>query len=239
MTLHPLVMNTTPASGNTVRGTATTAKPSLTITHVGNERSMTGLTVNHQRAINERSNTGQQTVTSSTVGHSHHQQQQQQQPHQIAQIVNLNQPGINVGHGHQIVNTNRINNRKQNYRINFWFPFPQQIIGSQGTQQSSTVVPLTITSRAANASVNSLPASVSQIVRANVNLVTAVSGASNNMNSSGGLPPIAKVIPQQQQQSHSNEPPPMSVSSVGNTQNVYIHSRSPSNPTASGKSRLK
>lgn len=123
MTLHPLVMNATAASANTVRGTATTAKPSLTITHVGNERSMAGqLTVNHQRSINERSNSSQQTVTSSSVGHSHH-QQQQQTPHQIAQIVNLNQPGINVGHGHQIVSPNQIDkqNRTRN-QIVFCFP---------------------------------------------------------------------------------------------------------------------
>lgn len=105
-------MNASNASANTVRGTSTTAKPSLTITHVGNDRSMSGqLAVNHQRTVNERSNNNQQTVTSSTSGHSH--QQQQQQPHQIAQIVNLNQPGINVGHGHQIVSTYSQNQKKK------------------------------------------------------------------------------------------------------------------------------
>lgn len=119
MTLHPLVMNASAASANTVRGTATTAKPSLTITHVGKVTTPSVTTTNLPQGA-----TITASVPSSTVGISHHTQQQhiassapigivmgtsanqaggQHQSHQIAQIVNLNQSGINVGHGHQIV----------------------------------------------------------------------------------------------------------------------------------------
>lgn len=133
---------------------------------------------------------------------------------------------------------NCTNFRKNQFFV--YFLFFQQIIGSQGTQQgSSTVVPLTITSRPTNTSlsgttVTTLPASVasniSQIVQRNVNLVTSVSGSTINNSNAATVLPIAKVLPQQQ--NLSNDPPPIvSVSSIGNTQNVYIHSRSPSNPT--------
>lgn len=90
----------------------------------------------------------------------------------------------------------------------------QQIIGSQGTQQTSTVVPLTITSRATHTSlsgtsVTTLPASVatnlSQIVRGNVN---------TNSNTTTVLP-IAKVLPQQQ--GMTSDPGP--IVSVGTSQN--------------------
>lgn len=69
---------------------------------------------------------------------------------------------------------------------------------------------------------------ISQLVRGNV--VTTVTGNINNVNTT--VLPIAKVLPQQQQQQvMSNDPPPIvSVSSVGGAQNVFIHSRSPSNP---------
>lgn len=111
MTLHPLMA----ASGTAVRGTATTARPSLTITHVGNERTMT---VNHQRTVNDRPNISQQTITSSTIAHTHQQQSPQQQQHQITQIVNLNQPGINVGH--QIVRIRTEKSGKSDRKINFF-----------------------------------------------------------------------------------------------------------------------
>lgn len=84
---------------------------------------------------------------------------------QIAQIVNINQSGINVAHGHQI-----------------------QIIGSQGNQQTSTVVPINITSRAAHqslggASITTIPASVatnlSQIVRGTI-VTSANTNTANN-----------------------------------------------------------
>lgn len=204
MTLHPLMA----ASGTAVRGTATTARPSLTITHVGNERTMT---VNHQRTVNDRPNISQQTITSSTIAHTHQQQSPQQQQHQITQIVNLNQPGINVGH--QIVRIKEGSSGQKRSENKFLF-ISQQIIGSQGAQQSSTVVPLTITSRAGNPSVNSLPVSVPQIVRTNVNLVSSGAG-----NSGSGMPPVAKVLPQQQKQQHSNEAPPPIVS-VSSSQNM-------------------
>lgn len=86
----------------------------------------------------------------------------------------------------------------------------QQIIGSQNTQQgSSTVVPLTITSRAANTSltgttITTLPASVatnlSHIVRGNVSIVTSIAGGTVANNSAVTGLPVAKVLPQQQQQ---------------------------------------
>lgn len=82
---------------------------------------------------------------------------------QIAQIVNLNSSSINVGH--QI-----------------------QIIGSQNTQQTSAVVPLTITSRAAHtslsgASITTIPASVatniSQIVRSGAIVTSGITNTSS------------------------------------------------------------
>lgn len=122
MTLQPLVMNASAASGNTVRGTATTAKPSLTITHVNKVATPTS---NSQGNVQLTTNLPQgATITAtSTVGVGHQSQQHtptsapigivmgtnSSQPgsgqhQQIAQIVNLNQTGVNVGHGHQIVN---------------------------------------------------------------------------------------------------------------------------------------
>lgn len=102
----------------------------------------------------------------------------------------------------------------------FSFFTHQQIIGSQGTQQTSTVVPLTITSRATHTSlsgtsVTTLPASVatnlSQIVRGNVNIVTT---ANTNSNTTTVLP-IAKVLPQQQ--NITSDPQP--IVSIGTSQN--------------------
>lgn len=130
MTLHPLVMNTSAGSASNVRGTATTAKPSLTITHVGKVATSVANNASSGNVQLTSTNLSQAaTITasmpSSLSGHSHQSQQQQHTststpigivmgtnanqssgqhpPHQIAQIVNLNQPGINVGHGHQIV----------------------------------------------------------------------------------------------------------------------------------------
>lgn len=93
-------------------------------------------------------------------------------------------------------------------------------------------------------------ASVAQIVRGNVNVVTTVSSSQQNNNSnnlSGGnivnssmnapttVLPVAKVLPQQQQNISNDGPSPSivavssSVSGVAG-QSVFIHSRSPSNP---------
>ncbi|XP_031641042.1 mucin-12 isoform X2 [Contarinia nasturtii] len=210
MTLHPLVVNASNVStANTVRGvSASTAKPSLTITHVGKNPQNS---VQLATASLSQGATITGSVPSSTSVVQHQSQSSQHSgagssapigivpASQIAQIVNLNQSGINVGHGHQI-----------------------QIIGSQGTQQTSTVVPLTITSRAAHTSlsgtsVTTLPASVatnlSQIVRGNVNIVTT---ANTNSNTTTVLP-IAKVLPQQQGMSNVDPPP---IVSVGTSQNV-------------------
>lgn len=94
---------------------------------------------------------------------------------QIAQIVNLNQSGLNVGH--QI-----------------------QIIGSQGAQQTSTVVPLTLTSRATHpslggTSITTIPASVatniSQIVRGTI--VTAANSNTTNSNTTTVLPMVMQM----------------------------------------------
>lgn len=82
---------------------------------------------------------------------------------QIAQIVNLNPSSINVGHSHQI-----------------------QIIGSQNTQQTSTVVPLTLTSRAGHASlggasITTIPATnISQIVRGGAIVTSSNTNTTNN-----------------------------------------------------------
>lgn len=124
MTLHPLVMNSTNATNSNVRGTATTAKvqPSLTITHVGKSvnTSQTGGGV--QIAAANLAQGATITATMPTSSANIVQQNQHSaastpigivmgtntsqaggQSHQIAQIVNLNQSGVNVGQGHQIV----------------------------------------------------------------------------------------------------------------------------------------
>lgn len=129
MTLHPLVMNASAAPGSTVRGTATTAKPSLTITHVNKVATPTSNIASQGNVQLTTTNLPQgatitATVPSSTVGLSNQSQQHtptstpigivmgsnSSQPgsgqhQQIAQIVNLNQSGVNVGHGHQIVSS--------------------------------------------------------------------------------------------------------------------------------------
>ncbi|XP_055317926.1 uncharacterized protein LOC129576619 isoform X3 [Sitodiplosis mosellana] len=218
MTLHPLVVNASNVStANTVRGvSASTAKPSLTITHVGKNpqnsvqlataslpqgATITGSIPSSTSVVQHQSQASQHSGgnSSAPIGIVMGSNNSQSVPaSQIAQIVNLNQSGINVGHGHQI-----------------------QIIGSQGTQQTSTVVPLTITSRATHTSlsgtsVTTLPASVatnlSQIVRGNVNIVTTA----NTNNNTTTVLPIAKVLPQQQ--SITSDPPP--IVSVGTSQNV-------------------
>lgn len=238
MTLHPLVMNASATSSNTVRGTATSAKPSLTITHVGKVPTTGSSNVGQQGVQLATTNLSQNaTITASSTGLSHQNQQNTSasapigivmgpsvnqssgQTHQIAQIVNLNQSGINVGH--QIV---RKNENTKSIRTK---PFlSQQIIGSQG----STNAPLTITSRPTNTSlggttVTTLPGA--QIIRGN--LSTSSNSSANN---TATVLPMAKVVPQQHQQTNETATI-VSVSSVGNTQNVYIHSRSPSNPTVS------
>lgn len=129
MTLHPLVMNASSvSSANAVRGGgATTAKPSLTITHVGKVSTPTGSNVPQNVQLATANLPQGSTITASVASStsSIHQSQthsqsssaplgivmgtnssqpgSQHQSHQIAQIVNINQPGINVGHGHQIV----------------------------------------------------------------------------------------------------------------------------------------
>lgn len=154
MTLHPLVVNaSTVSTANTVRGvSATTAKPSLTITHVGKVDNLLHIQ-NSNRKFNSSKNHLQQnpqnsvqlttanlpqgaTITASVPSSTsvvQHQSQTSQHSvagssapigivmgtnsqtvpaSQIAQIVNLNQSGINVGHGHQIV-SNEEKNRNQ------------------------------------------------------------------------------------------------------------------------------
>lgn len=126
MTLHPLVMNSTNATNSNVRGTATTAKvqPSLTITHVGKLPTPTVNTTQSGVQIAAANLPQGATITAtmpSSTNMTHQQQQHSTAPigivmgtstsqaggphqaHQIAQIVNLNQSGVNVGHGHQIV----------------------------------------------------------------------------------------------------------------------------------------
>lgn len=99
MTLHPLVVNSTNANNTSVRTTVSAAKvqPSLTITATLPAASAAGGTnLTHSNAgttpigiVMGSSNAGQ----AGGAG----------QQHQIAQIVNINQSGVNVGHGHQIV----------------------------------------------------------------------------------------------------------------------------------------
>lgn len=124
MTLHPVIMNATTA-GNRATSTAK-VQPSLTITHVG--KLATAASVNNQQggialttanlsqAITSSGNTIQQQQqlgghsTSSPIGivttsNQSNQSSVQGQQHQIAQIVGINQQGgVNVSHGHQIVN---------------------------------------------------------------------------------------------------------------------------------------
>lgn len=240
MTLHPLVMNASAANTSNVRGTSTTTKPSLTITHVGKVTTPSSSISQQGNVQLTTTNLSQGTTitaampTSSSGGINQQQSQQQQsnsatttpigivmgtnvsqtgaQPHQIAQIVNLNQSGINVGHGHQIVS--RLFFVLTQCRVTYsFFTFVQQIIGSQSHTP--------ITSRT-NTSVATMPASSAHIVR----MATTTSNTTSN---SATVLPIAKVLPQQQQSvnEHSSI---VTVSSVGNAQNVYIHSRSPSNP---------
>lgn len=124
MTLHPLVVNSTNANNTNVRGTVTTTKvqPSLTITHVGK---LATPTVNATASLAQGA-TITATIPASSAANIVHQNQQHatattpigivmgtsssqaggHQPHQIAQIVNINQSGVNVGHGHQIVRQN-------------------------------------------------------------------------------------------------------------------------------------
>lgn len=127
------------------------------------------------------------------------------------------------------------------------------------------MVPLTITPRTVNNSISGNVntssatgqpiASVAQIVRSNVNVVTSMSNSQSNNNSNSlsgpgstnsinNAPsvtlPVAKVLPQQQQQQPNMvtndgpmpsivSVPPATVSGVG--QSVFIHSRSPSSVT--------
>lgn len=112
MTLHPLVVNS--SNANNARATVTAAKvqPSLTITHVGKPPTQTGVQITQGATITAASSganivhSSQQhgggstpigivmgTNTNQTGGHTQH---------QIAQIVNINQSGVNMGHG-QIV----------------------------------------------------------------------------------------------------------------------------------------
>lgn len=238
MTLHPLVMNASSTASSTVRGTATAAKPSLTITHVGKVPTTASANAAQQGGVQlSQGATITASMPTSSAGMAHQAapqnaatsapigivmgpsvNQSSGQTHQIAQIVNLNQSGINVGH--QIV---RKNESSKFIRTKSFLS--QQIIGSQG----SGAAPLTITSRPTNTSlsgtsVTSLPASSAQIVRGNLATSAPISSAT--------VLPMAKVMPQQQQQSNETATI-VSVSSVGNTQNVYIHSRSPSNPSVS------
>lgn len=127
------------------------------------------------------------------------------------------------------------------------------------------MVPLTITPRTVNNSISGTVntssaigqpiASVAQIVRSNVNVVTSVPNSQSNNNNSNSLTgpgstnsisniqsttlPVAKVLPQQQSQSNvvmndgsmpSIVTVPATVSGVTG-QNVFIHSRSPSSVT--------
>lgn len=128
MTLHPLVMNSTNANSN-IRGTATTAKvqPSLTITHVGKMPTPNVNTTQAGVQIATANLSQGATITATLPTSTANIVQQNQhsntstpigivmgsnasqsggQPHQIAQIVNLNQSSVNVGHGHQIVSGN-------------------------------------------------------------------------------------------------------------------------------------
>lgn len=121
MTLHPLVMNASSvSSASTVRGgSATTAKPSLTITHVGkvaapncnnvSQSSVQLATTNLPQGatitasvpssttvVQHQSQTQQHSQSSSApigivMGGNTNQSGAQHQQHQIAQIVNLNQ----------------------------------------------------------------------------------------------------------------------------------------------------
>lgn len=87
---------------------------------------------------------------------------------------------------------------------------------------SATVVPLTITSRGSNTFTGTtIPSSsVSQIMRGNVNVMST-----NNASSTTVLP-IAKVVPQQQPSSNENHHQVTVTANSGQTQNVFIHTRS-------------
>lgn len=105
MTLHPLVVNSTNANSTSVRSTVTAAKvqPSLTITATLPASSASGgANIAHSN---------QHSTASTPIGivmGSNANQSGAAQQHQIAQIVNINQSGVNVGHGHQIVSFHRI-----------------------------------------------------------------------------------------------------------------------------------
>lgn len=123
MTLHPLVMNSTNANSSNVRGTGTTAKvqPSLTITHVGKlptpsiNTTQTGVQITATNLTQGATITATMPSSTANIVHQNQQHGASSQPigivmgtntsqagshqaHPIAQIVNLNQSAVNVGH---------------------------------------------------------------------------------------------------------------------------------------------